>query len=499
MRESRVVGRYLLCDEIASGGMAAVHLGRLMGTAGFARTVAIKRLHPQFARDPDFVSMFLDEARLVARIRHPNVVPTVDVVAEDGELVLVMEYVHGESVSRLLRGGPPPPIPVTVAIMADALHGLHAAHVATSETGEPLSIVHRDVSPQNIVVGAEGVARILDFGVAKASQRIQTTQDGSVKGKFAYMAPEQLRRLPLDARTDVFAAGVVLWELLVGKRLFAGNDPAALVESVLYADIPSPSTVVPAVSASLDRVVAKALARHPEDRFTSAEEMAMALEEACAPARQHEVGRWVRERAAPELNRKAASVREVETSDGQARDGGAMATREAVASWIREPRIRDTRSASVAPADVLVTETGISAALPALEEPSRRRRGGSVVLTASLVASFAVGAALLAAPPSKHFGEHPLKVAANQTPSEVPGPARIEPRADETPVAPPTPEPAPTVTTKPTSPIPPAAARNVPRTPSAPKPLPAASPAKSCDPPHYVDAQGVKHFKPECL
>ena len=158
-------GRYALCGEIASGGMATVHMARQVGAAGFARIVAIKRLHERYARDPEFVAMFLDEARLVARIRHPNVVQTVDVVAEDGELSLVMEYVHGESLLRFTQMANKQsvrlPVPVVAAILANALHGLHEAHEARGETGEPLGIVHRDVSPHNILVGTDGVGRVL--------------------------------------------------------------------------------------------------------------------------------------------------------------------------------------------------------------------------------------------------------------------------------------------------------------------------------------------------
>ena len=171
-------GRYALCGEIASGGMATVHLALQTGAAGFARIVAVKRLHERYARDPEFVGMFLDEARIVARIRHPNVVQTVDVVAEDGELFLVMEYIHGESLLRLAstasRKHMVLSVPIIAAIVASTLHGLHEAHEARGETGEPLGIVHRDVSPHNILVGIDGVGRVLDFGVARASQRIHT-------------------------------------------------------------------------------------------------------------------------------------------------------------------------------------------------------------------------------------------------------------------------------------------------------------------------------------
>ena len=164
-RTPQAIGRYWIYDEIAAGGMATVHLGRLVGPAGFTRTVAIKRLHPQFAKDEEFSSMFLDEARIAARIRHPNALTALDVVTSKGELYIVMDYIHGESLGKLLRGGPVP-LAIASAIVTQALLGLHAAHEAVDDLGEPLSIVHRDVSPQNVLVGVDGVARVVDFGIA---------------------------------------------------------------------------------------------------------------------------------------------------------------------------------------------------------------------------------------------------------------------------------------------------------------------------------------------
>jgi serine/threonine-protein kinase len=232
-RSARVVGRYVLHGEIASGGMATVHFGRLVGPAGFARPVAIKRLRPQFASDPEFVKMFLDEARLAARIAHPNVVPTLDVVDADDEVFLVMEYVQGVTLAQLARAakrcGLPIPPSIAVAIVVGILQGLHAAHVARDDLGERLDLVHRDVSPQNALVGADGVTRLLDFGIAKASGRLQTTRDGQLKGKLSYMAPEQVRNEPTTPRTDIYAASVVLWELLTGQRLFYADSEVGTI------------------------------------------------------------------------------------------------------------------------------------------------------------------------------------------------------------------------------------------------------------------------------
>ena len=226
------VGRYTLYGEIASGGMATVHFGRMAGAVGFSRPVAVKRLHPQFAKDPAARAMFVDEARLVSRIRHVNVVPTLDVVATDGQLYLVMEYVQGESLARLMRAAweryDQVPVPIALAILSHVLHGLHAAHEATSESGEPLEVVHRDVSPQNILVGTDGIARVLDFGIARAAQRIESTEESVLKGKIAYMAPEQFGDGEVTRRADLYSAGVVLWEMLAGQRLFDKSDEARI-------------------------------------------------------------------------------------------------------------------------------------------------------------------------------------------------------------------------------------------------------------------------------
>jgi serine/threonine-protein kinase len=317
-----ILGRYALYGVIASGGMAKVHLGRVLGAAGFSRVVAIKRLHAQFGAEPSFVSMFLDEARLASRIRHPNVVPTLDVVATDGELFLVMEYVQGEALWRLLRTakgyeGGRIPVAYAASILAGALHGLHSAHEAADEQGEPLRIVHRDVSPQNILVGVDGVARVLDFGIAKSLGRLQTTRDGQLKGKMAYMAPEQLRGAEVDRRTDIFAASIVLWEALTGERLFAAESDVVVFGRVLAAEARPPSELAPGISPELDAIVLKGLSRLPEGRYATARDMARALEQSVPLVAPSEVGDWVARLASDDLALRARHVAAIEGKLGR--------------------------------------------------------------------------------------------------------------------------------------------------------------------------------------
>jgi serine/threonine protein kinase len=312
-----VGGRYALHGELASGGMAIVHLGTLLGPVGFSRPVAIKQLHPQLAKDPSVRAMFVDEARLASRIRHPNVVPTLDVVADGDELLLVMEYVHGESLQQLLRTarrrGEAVPLRITLAVMAAVLHGLHAAHEAKTETGRPLEIVHRDVSPQNVLVGVDGVARVLDFGIARATVRIESTREGIVKGKLAYMAPEQLGGTVVDRRADVYAAGVLLWEMTTGRRLFVREDGGqVMVEKLLRGTIEAPSVYAPGAPRLLDAIVLHALARDREQRFATAREMALALERIGPLAPTSEIGLWVESLAAEALGERDVRLRQVE-------------------------------------------------------------------------------------------------------------------------------------------------------------------------------------------
>ncbi len=325
------VGRYTVHGELASGGMATVHIGRMGGAGGFAKLVAIKRMHPQFAKDPDFLAMFLDEARLATRIRHPNVVQPLDVIVDQGEVLLVMEYIHGDALSRINRVLRPKneriPLRIAVAIVSGVLHGLHAAHEAKSERGEPLGIVHRDVSPQNVIVGVDGVARVLDFGIAKAADQVHLTREGELKGKLIYMAPEQLLGEQLTRRTDIFSASIVLWECLAGQKLFESDSQSALLARARMQKVDPPSGFAPEVSPALDEIVLKGLAMRQDERWATAREMAFALEEAVPPATPAQVGAWVEQVAQKALHERQHRIDEIESAgaDSSAR------TRELVA------------------------------------------------------------------------------------------------------------------------------------------------------------------------
>ena len=310
------VGRYLLCDVIGGGGMAKVHLGRAFGAAGFSRMVAIKRLHAARARDPRFSTMLVDEARLVSRIRHPNVVPTLDVVAADGELILVMEYVPGLSLAQLIAlaklRGETVPRSIAVRLLLDVLAGLGAAHSASSERGRALGIVHRDVSPQNVIAGTDGIARVVDFGIAKAEGKLSITREGEIKGKLAYMAPEQLRGEEVDPRADLYSAAVVLWELVTGRRLFEPEgDLATSIAKVLASEVPAASTLV-AVSPALDALLVRALAAQRGGRYESAAAMAEALEAASEVAQPKEVAAFVAQVGGAALEQREELIAHVE-------------------------------------------------------------------------------------------------------------------------------------------------------------------------------------------
>lgn len=290
--------------------MASLYFGRMLGPESLARPLAIKRLHPTYARSPELVAMLLDEATLLARVDHPNVVRALDVVREGDELYVVLEYVRGESLAGLMGGNERRRIEpaLAAAIMIDVLEGLHAAHEARDEAGASLGLVHRDVSPQNILVGTDGHARVIDFGIAKASQKSHATRPGDVKGKLEYMAPEQLEAQQVDRRTDLFAVGVVLWEMIVGRTLFRADTDGGTIMRLLAGDVARPSELADGIPSALDDLILKATRPEPSERFATAEVMQIALEGAVKAASSRAVAAWVLDQAKDLLAARDAVV-----------------------------------------------------------------------------------------------------------------------------------------------------------------------------------------------
>jgi serine/threonine-protein kinase len=464
--------------------MGSVLYGQLKGPAGFARAVAIKRMHPHIAAEPDFVTMFIDEARICARLSHVNIVPTLDVIEVPSELCLVMEYVHGAALDVLIdltgERGELVPVRVAVALLAGVLHGLHAAHETRGDHGEPLSVVHRDVSPQNVLVGEDGVARVLDFGIAKAAGKLRSTPSGEVKGKLAYMAPEQFRGGGVDRRVDIYGAAAVLWEALIGRPLFDGQNESAVVYAVLNDEHVPPSRERGDVPAELDAIVLKGLSRDAGQRFATAREMALALERTVGGASQSEVSEWVRQVAGTLLDTRAADLRRIQ-------QGGAA-------------------SRVLAAQRALVPHGESSRRQPAfLSSSAASQRPGRWIVALLLLCAAAAGVIYVAAQPSGVAHE----------PSAVPAlpPTRIEPVP-----------PAPATSTEPAAEkkdtLDPQAehAESAPQAPPraedkgllreargrerarAIKPSPkAGGEGAACSPPYWWSADGVKHYKRECL
>lgn len=450
----RQLGRYAIYGQIGAGGTATVHFGRLRGPAGFTRAVAIKRLHAQFAADREFADMLIDEAHTASRIAHVNVVPTLDVIHEQGELWLVMDYVNGESLARLLDATPERRLPASIAaaLLNGVLHGLHAAHETRNERGELLGIVHRDVSPDNVLVGVDGVPRLADFGVAKARGRIRSTPAGHVKGKLSYMPCEQLRGGDVDRRADVYAAGALLWEMLTGRILFDGASEGEVVTRVLNDRIEAPSRLNSQVPAALDRITLRALARNPSDRFATAREMANAIEGALRVASQSEVVDWVQQVAGVTLAQRAERLRTMVESASDP-ETARIPSREPLPSSEQPPAVASAPRRAPWPWLALALMAVLAAYWLIRRVPTPRR---------------------VAAPP-------PAPVLLPRAPTAVTPPAVEQPP-------------------------PPASAPETAKEPLAPRrrrrrhdKTPANKPEVDCTQPYYVDADGIRHVKRECL
>lgn len=273
----RLVGRYELVHRLGHGGMATVYLGRAVGTAGFEKLVAVKVIHPHLASEPEFVEMFLDEARIASRLHHPHVVEILDLGRDDDVFFMVMEYVEGDTLASLLRQlrrtEERLPLAAMLQVVADACEGLAAAHELADPQGLPYDLVHRDVSPHNLLVGMDGRVKVVDFGIMKAAGKRSSTLTGQLRGKVAYMSPEQAGSKPLDHRTDVFALGAVLWEMCCGERLFSGETESETLAKVARCEVPDLLQIRSDLPVELRDILDRALAASPEHRYGSAREM----------------------------------------------------------------------------------------------------------------------------------------------------------------------------------------------------------------------------------
>lgn len=470
--------RYDLLLKIAAGGMATVYVGRQRGAAGFWRLVAIKRAHAHLLEDPQFRQMLIQEAQLASRIHHPNVVGVKDVEELDEELLLVMDYVEGVTLAALVQACQAEPLPARAAvrIVLDAAAGLHAAHSLRDDDDVPLGLIHRDVSPQNVLIGVDGAARLSDFGIAKCMQsRRDATTTGVLRGKLGYMAPEYILSQPLEARSDVFALGVVAWEALTGRRLFRGDNEVATMKLVTDQEAPAVSEAAPWVGTRLDDVVARALAKDPKERFDSAQHFATALDKAARRGDligpHSEVAAIVSELFAAELDERRARVR------------GCTGTGETTEDFpVSQSAVRTKQASATFPSD---NSTLGASSLPRMEDPqgAATPRTSNRPLTAAValvgVGLLSIGIAQLraqddpAATPSEQATERGSSVATTtQAPASSLARGLVEPPVQPADTAAPTPPEAPAASAveKP----PPESWRAAPAQTSAPKPSTAA-------------------------
>jgi serine/threonine-protein kinase len=439
-----LVGRYRLCFELASGGMASVYLARTQGLAGSEKIAAVKRIHPHLAKERSFIEMFLDEARIASRITHANVCSVFDSGEAGGQYYIAMEYLVGESLSRVsrtaLRSADPlllRALPgMALRIMADLSEGLHAAHELRGSNNELLGVVHRDVSPQNLFVTYDGVAKVVDFGVAMARGRLHQTTAGQIKGKHAYMPPELLCGAVLDRRADVWSLGVVLWELLALKKLFKANTEAETLMNILQAPIPRPSTQRPGIPAEIDVVVLKALSRDPDGRYPTARAFGRDLlkvqSRISGPIGLAEVADWMGRLFPGEAARKQALVDIARKLSGPvtrlAEDEGGAG------------------NSGVSTESSAVREAAAAALTGQLPEVRPRRRLPAVAVVGVALVLAVVAGLLIATPRSSGPGQYasitthlaPLRNAPPGSDAD----AAPEPRVVQAPVAPPLGEPA---------------------------------------------------------
>jgi serine/threonine-protein kinase len=510
-----LIGRYRLLEPIGHGGMATVHLAQQLGAAGFSRHVAVKRLHPQYATDPHFVSMFLDEARLASRVRDVHVVEVLDVLEIGTEILMVMPLIDGVTLTALLRNvtaaGRRMPLPIASAIVVGLLRGLHAAHTATGHEGAPLGIIHRDVSPHNVLVGVDGVTRVLDFGVAKANGQLHATRAGEVRGKPAYMAPEHLRS-GATIQSDLYSAAVVLWEAITCQRLFVSESEAGLLTQVLEGRVRSPRQVDPEIPAALDSLVMRCLSYDPQGRPPSAERMAQELAAIVPPSPLSDVGQFVSRFGGAQLERLAQAMRAVDRG----------LTPPAVVAPPPSPPMPQRAlpelpvGAAVRRGAGEVTQTGPTAGPPL--PPARRRPVWLPVLSAMIVLGLVAGASLAwrvstrsTANPATSGSAGGLEERVADTEGStakepVVVPSSRESAAPDAVIS----EPAASASGQPSASTSSSSTAQAPRTPQPPMPSKTTAPSSAptepappksndCNPPYEQDQNGVRRIKTRCF
>ncbi len=378
------LGKYELLALIAVGGTAEIYLARIGGEAGFEKYVVVKCLHDHLVHESEYVDMFLDEARLGAQLDHSNIVQTLELGEHQGRYYMVMEYLSGLSIAQIGRAaydrvpGGLVPIDIVLGLSAQASAGLHYAHERKSG-GQPLNIVHRDISPQNLVVSFDGVLKLVDFGIAKAERRRTQTETGTIKGKFAYMSPEQCKAEPIDRRTDIFALGTITWELLTGRRLFKRGSTYETYQAIVNGGVPAPSSLNSKLDARVDQVVLKALAYEREARYATAEDFGDALlglvHERGGSVSASDVAMFFDEHFTVEIEEHAAQMREViagkrqhaVTGSWDIREGGSDSGGGRPSSEFVEALARPERKPESAKARAAQTPTA-----PGLREAAKR-------------------------------------------------------------------------------------------------------------------------------
>jgi serine/threonine-protein kinase len=399
-------GKYRPIAVLGRGGMATVYLAASSGPAGFTKLVVVKELRHELSEDPEFMQMFLDEARLAARLHHPNVVQTYEVTGEGGRHAIVMEYLDGQPLSRLrskfVELGADG-VAYHLRILCDALAGLQYAHDLADFDGTPLHVVHRDVSPHNVFVTYTGETKVVDFGIAKAADSSSQTRVGTIKGKIAYMAPEQATSQPVDRRADVFAVGVMLWEAVAGRRMWKGLEEVGVMSRLMTGDIPRLSSVKPDAPGALDAICARALAWKPQDRYATADEMRRDLEQYLATLPARPGAREVGELVARMFEEERAKIRAI--VDEQLRalraaptgEGRAVPLAHLTTSLTGSSAVGGTGSAVPAP-------SGSVQFVPAMVHPSGSGSSSSTMSAALTSALSQNPPAPMIAPPSRSAG-----------------------------------------------------------------------------------------------